>query len=278
MTVSCTDLVWADIEEHCFSSTDREVGGILAGRIVDGTATITTALPALAAATGSANVTFTHEVWEQVHQALDQDHPGERIVGWYHSHPGFGVFLSEYDTFAHSSFFEDPAMLALVIDPLSGEAGWFAMRDGAPAEIDTRRTDRAALRPPAEAAALSSSRSRRGVASAAGFAVAAAVAGFLVGGSTSTRTVVQQLPRAAAAAAALAPPVAPVAPPITPAVAPAAAVLDYRVRRGDSWWDLAASFYGDPHRWPQLRAANHGHPSNQLDLGEHLRVPVELTP
>jgi proteasome lid subunit RPN8/RPN11 len=47
-------------------------------------------------------------------------------VGWYHSHPGLGVFLSEQDRFIHKSFFGDePWYIAVVFDPASGERGVF---------------------------------------------------------------------------------------------------------------------------------------------------------
>jgi hypothetical protein len=48
-----------------------------------------------------------------------------RIVGWYHSHPGFGVFLSDHDTFIHNNFFSSPQQVAWVYDPHSDEEGCF---------------------------------------------------------------------------------------------------------------------------------------------------------
>ena len=48
------------------------------------------------------------------------------IVGWYHSHPGFGIFLSEHDRFIHRHFFGEPGQIALVIDPLAHVEGLFA--------------------------------------------------------------------------------------------------------------------------------------------------------
>ena len=56
----------------------------------------------------------------------DSRYPDQRIVGWYHSHPGFGVFLSEHDLFIHRNFFSDPAQIAWVYDPHSDEEGCFA--------------------------------------------------------------------------------------------------------------------------------------------------------
>lgn len=121
-------VVLDQIEQHTKSVTDREVGGVLVGTIgsgpVDGTEVVA-AIPALKAVGASANVTFTHEVWDEALQIVDRDHPGRKIVGWYHSHPDFGVFLSDYDLFIHENFFPLPGMLALVVDPIRGEAGWF---------------------------------------------------------------------------------------------------------------------------------------------------------
>jgi hypothetical protein len=65
-----------------------------------------------------------------VHRTLDRDFPDEeQIVGWYHSHPGFGIFLSEHDLFIHRNFFGGPSQIAVVVDPLAGTEGVFAWRD-----------------------------------------------------------------------------------------------------------------------------------------------------
>ena len=60
----------------------------------------------------------------------DESYPNERIVGWYHSHPGFGVFLSEHDTFIHQNFFSSPDQVAWVYDPHTDEEGCFGWIDG----------------------------------------------------------------------------------------------------------------------------------------------------
>lgn len=47
-----------------------------------------------------------------------------RIVGWYHSHPGHGLFLSQTDIVTHMSLYQfSPYALSLVADPISGEFG-----------------------------------------------------------------------------------------------------------------------------------------------------------
>jgi proteasome lid subunit RPN8/RPN11 len=55
---------------------------------------------------GSTHVTFTHETWDVIHKTMEKDHPKLDIVGWYHSHPGFGVEFSEMDIFIQKNFFK----------------------------------------------------------------------------------------------------------------------------------------------------------------------------
>ena len=44
-------------------------------------------------------------------------YPDKLVLGWYHTHPAYGVFLSEHDMFIHRNFFAEPHHVAVVIDP-----------------------------------------------------------------------------------------------------------------------------------------------------------------
>jgi proteasome lid subunit RPN8/RPN11 len=50
-----------------------------------------------------------------------------RIVGWFHSHPGFGAFLSTTDVHTQEAFFYESYQVALVIDPIKNELGFFTL-------------------------------------------------------------------------------------------------------------------------------------------------------
>lgn len=78
-----------------------------------------------------AQVKFTHETWDHIHRVKEERYPKDPIVGWYHTHPGFGVFLSSMDTFIHEYFFNTAGQVALVVDPRSGDEGVFVWEDGA---------------------------------------------------------------------------------------------------------------------------------------------------
>ena len=51
------------------------------------------------------------------------------MIGWYHSHPGWGVFLSDRDQFICESFFVGRLDIAMVVDPQSKELGVFQHTD-----------------------------------------------------------------------------------------------------------------------------------------------------
>ena len=116
----------ADVMAHASEQLDAEVCGILAGEAcVDDEGPfvhVVAAVRAPATRQGRAHVTFTQETWDAVHAAMERDHPGLAIVGWYHSHPGFGVEFSDMDAFIQQNFF-GPTQVALVYDPLAGSLG-----------------------------------------------------------------------------------------------------------------------------------------------------------
>jgi len=71
---------------------------------------------------------------------VEQDPAGSQIVGWYHTHPAFGLFLSEYDLFIHRNFFADPAHDRAGPGPVAGELGWFGYEGEGITELGRERT------------------------------------------------------------------------------------------------------------------------------------------
>lgn len=147
------------IYDHVFSDLHHEVGGFLLGqRSPDGRLKITGEVPAYSADERTASVTFTQQDWADVHAAIDDRAQDEQIVGWYHSHPGFGIFLSEFDLFIHRNFFSNPGQVAYVVDPHAGREGMFGWRDGDVALLAEGETQRAAERPNFESSSPSSAK------------------------------------------------------------------------------------------------------------------------
>ena len=117
--------VLRQIRQHARSNSKTEVCGVLIGGENGSGLKITARIAGLNAAQAGTYVTFTQDTWEHIYKIKDKDYPDERIVGWYHSHPGFGVFLSDHDTFIHKNFFSAPLQVAWVYDPHSDEEGCF---------------------------------------------------------------------------------------------------------------------------------------------------------
>jgi proteasome lid subunit RPN8/RPN11 len=122
------------IHGHGKSITSVEVCGVLVGNVYRDSQGpylyISDAIRGDRASGLAAQVTFTAETWTAIQAIMDRDHPDERIVGWYHTHPGFGVFLSGMDLFIQDHFFNLPWQVAHVYDPLGGDEGMFFWREG----------------------------------------------------------------------------------------------------------------------------------------------------
>lgn len=129
-TLSIDNEVTRRIRQHARGHMKTEVCGVLIGAMTHGEVKVEASIEALNAAQAGTHVTFTQDAWEAIYKIKDQDYPDDRIVGWYHSHPGFGVFLSEHDTFIHQNFFSSPDQVAWVYDPHTDEEGCFGWIDG----------------------------------------------------------------------------------------------------------------------------------------------------
>lgn len=124
-----------DIRAHGLSSPDAEVCGVLVGNVYTDNhgpwCRVTANIRGNGAAGRNAQVTFTGETWAHINHLMDTQHREERIVGWYHTHPGFGIFLSEMDLFIQENFFGEPWQIAYVDDPKGGDQGVFVWEKGA---------------------------------------------------------------------------------------------------------------------------------------------------
>jgi len=75
---------------------------------------------------------FTPECWQGILKTQKQDFPRTTIVGWYHSHPGHGIFLSGTDLNTQRLSFKQIWQIAVVYDSLRPEIGFFYGADGRP--------------------------------------------------------------------------------------------------------------------------------------------------
>ena len=125
-----------DILKHGSEDTSVEICGVLVGKIEkDGQGpfvSITNSIRGEAAESKFAEVTFTHQSWNKINAEMDSKYQNLRIVGWYHTHPSFGIFLSDRDRFIQEHFFNGPGQIAHVVDPVQKIEGVFTWQNGRP--------------------------------------------------------------------------------------------------------------------------------------------------
>jgi len=116
------------IKTHGLSNKSQEVCGVLVGNLCwdqKPYLLIDARIEGKFATSKTGNVTFTSETWDYIHAELAEKYPNQKIVGWYHTHPGFGIFLSNMDEFIHENFFSIKWQPAYVFDPQSEADGFF---------------------------------------------------------------------------------------------------------------------------------------------------------
>ena len=143
LSVFVTQHAYVRICAHAGSNLDNEVGGWLVGKwradrdSGDDYVVIEAILPARYALSGSTFLTFTQDSQVWLYNQLQERFPNKDLLGWYHTHPKMGIFLSQYDMWLHQNFFPQAHHVALVIEPHSRTGGFFIRdRDG---ELDAHR-------------------------------------------------------------------------------------------------------------------------------------------
>src|SRR5262245_19744339 len=118
------------MEEHALSDTAVELGGVLLGGHYEDEAgrpfvVVTDSLRARHYESTKGSFKFTHDTWSAITREREQFPAELQMVGWYHTHPDWGVFLSGMDMFICDNFFNKKLDVAYVIDPCRGDRGMF---------------------------------------------------------------------------------------------------------------------------------------------------------
>ena len=126
--------VYKKIRRFAANKTENESGGMLIGDVLQEFGKMHIIISGFIEAkyTDATPTTlkFTHETWEHCHKEMAERYPGKKIVGWIHTHPNFGIFLSEYDKFIHENFFSDDHDVAYVVDPIQNTEGFYFWING----------------------------------------------------------------------------------------------------------------------------------------------------
>ena len=126
--------VYKELEKFASSNTDKELGSILIGSYAEELGkthvVISQWIEAKYTDASAATLTFTHDSWDYIHKEHEKRYPEDKIIGWQHTHPNYGIFLSNYDMFIQENFFNMPFQIAYVIDPVQNLRGFFQWKNG----------------------------------------------------------------------------------------------------------------------------------------------------
>ncbi len=126
--------VYKALEKLASSDTSKELGSIILGEYchVHGKThvIISQYIEAKYTDASASTLTFTHETWDYVHTEHERRYSDKKIIGWQHTHPNYGIFLSNYDMFIQENFFNLPFQVAYVIDPIQNLRGFFQWKNG----------------------------------------------------------------------------------------------------------------------------------------------------
>lgn len=239
---------------------------------------------------GASRLVINQEHYDSVQAALKRSGGGEEIVGWAHTHPGFGVFLSSFDREQHERFFPEPWQIAYVMDNHTPERALYRMVDGE----WKRLAGYYVLRDMAENE-IGIAAARRGSSWLRAVLVVLLAALLIAGGSygytlvrdlyfrpaetqTAGKQAVEPLPppEVEEEAAAEQPPdqAAPVQTTLTPPPT-VPRYTEYVVKRGDNLWSIAQELWGDPSLYRIIAEENGITNPSMLAVGTVLKVPVD---
>merc|ERR1711865_1320044 len=124
-TIYISSLALLKMLKHGRAGVHMEVMGLMLGEFVDEYTIVVKDVFAMPQSGTGVSVEAVDPVFQmKMLEMLKQTGRREMVVGWYHSHPGFGCWLSGVDINTQQSFEAlNPRAVAVVIDPIQSVKG-----------------------------------------------------------------------------------------------------------------------------------------------------------
>jgi proteasome lid subunit RPN8/RPN11 len=125
--VSISKGALAKVVDQAKSTPNQQVVGVLIGKMIDQTVVVEDAVTGeIEAEVGRA--TLRGEAIAKIADDIISKKIAGNVVGWYHSHPGYGIFMSDIDISTQSRLQQFSSyIVALVVDPSTGDKGFFTL-------------------------------------------------------------------------------------------------------------------------------------------------------
>jgi 26S proteasome regulatory subunit N11 len=124
-TIHISGMALLKMLKHGRAGIPLEVVGLLLGRFIDDyTVAVVDVFATPQTGTGTAVEAIDEAFQSTMKQLLAVTQRNEEVIGWYHSHPGFGVWLSNVDI-NQQMYWEklNPRCIAIVVDPVQSVRG-----------------------------------------------------------------------------------------------------------------------------------------------------------
>lgn len=124
-TIYISSLSLLKMLKHGRAGVPMEVMGLMLGEFVDDYTIVVKDVFAMPQSGTGVSVEAVDPVFQmKMLEMLKQTGRPEMVVGWYHSHPGFGCWLSGVDVNTQQSFEAlNPRAVAVVVDPIQSVKG-----------------------------------------------------------------------------------------------------------------------------------------------------------
>ncbi|KAH0792365.1 26S proteasome non-ATPase regulatory subunit 14 [Histomonas meleagridis] len=124
-TIHISGMALLKMLKHGKSGIPLEVVGLMLGKFIDDyTIQVVDVFPTPQTGTGTSVESIDDAFQEQMKKNLKLTGRKEEVVGWYHSHPGFGVWLSNVDINQQMLWEKlNPRCIAVVVDPVQSVRG-----------------------------------------------------------------------------------------------------------------------------------------------------------
>lgn len=232
---------------------------------------------------------ITQEHIQTVQRALDDSERGEEIVGWAHTHPGFGVFLSTFDKEQHERYFPHSWQVAYVMDNLAHERAAYHFEQGEWHQLEGYYILREMAENEVPIETASEVRWPR-------MALVALLIVFLIGAGSYGYGLIREVMAPKSQTVVHAPPAPTVQEPVVsvqkkesppstskaeeqptavtvPPPAQAPLYGEYIVQKGDNLWKIAEKLWGDPSLFKLLAEENGITNPSAIPVGKVLKVP-----
>lgn len=120
------------LDEYAVRDTSRELAALLVGQVQEGGQGGNCIVVEDAIEIGVADERegrFSPRVWQHARRVARTRYANKVIVGWYHTHPGTGLDLSQEEREVHKSFFPEAWQVMYVVDPVSRDRNFYRSQE-----------------------------------------------------------------------------------------------------------------------------------------------------